>query len=80
MKRLIFLILGLAALLANAATTDHPRLWLSNADLPRLRSWATASNPLFENGLKPLVERAKAEKARAAAGCSLARESARVKG
>lgn len=61
MKRLICLLFGLITLLADAATIDHPRLWLTSADLPRLRSWATASNPLFENGLKPLVERAKAE-------------------
>jgi hypothetical protein len=43
-----------------AQAQSHPRLWLTGADLPRLRSWATAANPLFENGLKPLVERAKA--------------------
>ncbi len=42
-----------------AQAQSHPRLWLTGADLPRLRSWATAANPLFENGLKPLVERAK---------------------
>lgn len=25
--------------------TSHPRLWVTTNDLPRLRSWATASNP-----------------------------------
>ena len=29
------------------AVTTHPRLLLTQADLPRLRSWATASNPTF---------------------------------
>jgi hypothetical protein len=62
MKKLVCLLFGLSALQAGAATTTgHPRLWLTDADLPRLRSWATPSNPLFENGLKPLLERAKAD-------------------
>jgi hypothetical protein len=38
------------------AVTTHPRLWLTEADLPRLRSWANASNPVYESGLRPLVE------------------------
>ncbi len=41
--------------------TGHPRLWLSGADLPRLRSWATDANPLYRDGLKVLAARAKAE-------------------
>jgi hypothetical protein len=61
MKRLICFLFGLSSLLASAAVAEHPRLWLTSADLPRLRSWAVASNPLFERGLKPLVERAKAD-------------------
>lgn len=39
---------------------SHPRLWLTPADLPRLRAWATDANPLYLNGIKPLAERAKA--------------------
>src|SRR5690242_16288861 len=35
--------------------TTHPRLFVREADLPRLRSWAASSNPIFENGLKALV-------------------------
>lgn len=27
--------------------TSHPRLLITQADLPRLRSWATASNPMY---------------------------------
>jgi hypothetical protein len=41
--------------------TGHPRLWLTSADLPRLRSWATEANPLYRDGLKLLAARAKAE-------------------
>jgi hypothetical protein len=41
--------------------TGHPRLWLTGADLPRLRSWAVASNPLYANGLALLAGRAKQE-------------------
>ncbi len=34
-----------------APVTAHPRLWLTQSDLPRLRSWATPSNPMWQNGL-----------------------------
>src|SRR5205807_4778204 len=27
--------------------TGHPRLWLRQDDVPRLRSWATSTNPLW---------------------------------
>jgi hypothetical protein len=33
------------------AVTDHPRLWIKSADLPRLRSWATSQNPMYESGV-----------------------------
>lgn len=38
----------------------HPRLWLTAADLPRLRAWATDSNPVYRDGLLRLATRAKA--------------------
>lgn len=41
--------------------TTHPRLWLRADDLPRLRSWATASNPAWSQGLAPLAVRVKAD-------------------
>jgi hypothetical protein len=31
--------------------TTHPRLWLTAADLPRLRRWAVSSNPFWQKGL-----------------------------
>jgi hypothetical protein len=34
-----------------APVTNHPRLWLTQDDLPRLRSWAVASNPMYSQGL-----------------------------
>lgn len=40
MKRLICLLFGLSTLLVSAAVTQHPRRWLTGADLPRLRRWA----------------------------------------
>lgn len=43
------------------AQSGHPRLWLTAADMPRLRSWAVASNPLYADGLALLAERAKQE-------------------
>ena len=36
--------------------TAHPRLFVRDVDIPRLRSWASSDNPMFEKGLKPLVE------------------------
>lgn len=40
-------------------TTTHPRLWITAADVTRLRGWATADNPLFVDGLLPVIDRAK---------------------
>ncbi|MCA9524034.1 MAG: hypothetical protein KC609_23870 [Myxococcales bacterium] len=31
--------------------TGHPRLFITAEDLPRLRSWAQGSNPIYANGL-----------------------------
>lgn len=45
----------------STAQPAHPRLWLTAQDLPRLRAWATAANPLYANGLALLAERAKQE-------------------
>lgn len=36
--------------------TGHPRLWITPADLPRLQSWAVATNPIYAQGLQPLAE------------------------
>jgi hypothetical protein len=33
----------------------HPRLWITADDVPRLRTWATASNPIYADGITPLV-------------------------
>ncbi|MEO6323910.1 MAG: hypothetical protein ABIT01_04955, partial [Thermoanaerobaculia bacterium] len=40
--------------------TSHPRLWLTSADVPRLRDWATDANPVYRDGLGRLGTRAKA--------------------
>jgi len=52
---------GPTALPTLAPQSGHPRLWLTAAELPRLRSWAVASNPLYADGLALLAERAKSE-------------------
>ncbi len=39
--------------------TTHPRLFLTQADLPRLRSWAVDSNPIWVNGLAHIAEQAR---------------------
>src|SRR6185437_2614114 len=43
---------------AEAPVTGHPRLWLTAADLPRLRSWATPANPVWQNGVVPAAREA----------------------
>ena len=59
------LLLTLLTLLAPTAgaqpLTSHPRLWLTAADLPRLRSWATDANPVYRDGLARLGATARAE-------------------
>lgn len=57
---LLSFAMGGYPLLAQPAT-DHPRLWVRSSDLPRLRSWAVAGNPLYENGLASLAAQAKAD-------------------
>ncbi len=37
---------------ATTPLTTHPRLWLTQADLPRLRSWAVPANPMYQQGFK----------------------------
>src|SRR4051794_13074523 len=39
--------------------TTHPRLFLTSADIPRLRSWAVDSNPIWKDGLKELSAKAR---------------------
>lgn len=39
----------------------HPRLLVTAEDLPRLQSWAVDSNPIYANGLKPVLELAKTD-------------------
>jgi len=41
--------------------TGHPRLWIRAEDVPRLRSWASNSNPLYRDGLTLLAARAKSD-------------------
>jgi len=46
---------------AVSSVTGHPRLWLRAEDLPRLRSWATNSNPMYRDGLAVLAASAKSD-------------------
>jgi hypothetical protein len=41
--------------------TGHPRLWLTPADLPRLSRWCAPSNPVYQQGLLPLLNKALAD-------------------
>ncbi|MBA3532844.1 MAG: hypothetical protein H0T73_13040 [Ardenticatenales bacterium] len=41
--------------------TGHPRLWLTPDIVTRLQGWATPGNPIYAEGLQPLVERAKSD-------------------
>ena len=35
--------------------TGHPRIWVRQQDLPRLRAWATSANPVYQDGLRVLA-------------------------
>src|SRR5262249_11371685 len=52
-----------AARLAAEPLTSHPRLLVTAADLPRLKSWAGASNPIYRDGLAVAATNAKADTA-----------------
>ncbi len=43
------------------ALAGHPRLLVRPEDLPRLRAWAVESNPIYQNGLRRVIEGAKAD-------------------
>jgi Putative Ig domain len=36
----------------------HPRLWITAADLPKLQAWATPSNPIYQQGILPVLAQA----------------------
>jgi hypothetical protein len=38
--------------------SSHPRLWITQADLPRLQSWATSSNPIYQQGMASVLNQA----------------------
>lgn len=44
--------LGPAASADAQPLTSHPRIWIRQADLPRLRAWATAANPMYQDGIR----------------------------
>ena len=46
---------SLAAPAAAQPVTSHPRIWVRQQDLPRLRSWATSANPIYQDGLRVLA-------------------------
>ena len=54
----LFAIVSSTAIAAPSQT--HPRLWMTTDDMPRLRSWAVASNPLYQDGLLAAALTAKA--------------------
>ncbi len=38
--------------------SSHPRLWVTPSDVTRLRKWANAANPVYKNGMLPLIQQA----------------------
>lgn len=38
--------------------SSHPRLWITTNDLARLQGWATASNPIYQQGMLPVLNQA----------------------
>ena len=37
--------------------TSHPHLWITTNDVPRLRQWAIGSNPIYQQGFLPLLQK-----------------------
>ena len=58
---ILFGLTLLAQAVHAAPVTTHPRLWLRADDLPRLRSWAVDSNPVYRDGLALLAASAKSD-------------------
>lgn len=52
-------IFALNATVHSQPVTSHPRLWITTADLPRLRSWAVSTNPMYTNALNAAAIEAK---------------------
>jgi hypothetical protein len=48
-----------AAPSSSTPAADHPRLLIRASDVTRLRSWATAANPVYRNGLAVLAGQAR---------------------
>lgn len=46
---------------ADDAADGHPRLWIREADLPRLRGWAREGNPVWTNGVAARLAEARAK-------------------
>ena len=38
--------------------SSHPRLWMTQADLPKLQSWALSSNQIYQKGILPVLNQA----------------------
>ncbi len=57
----VTLLSGAATLVQAQAVADHPRLLVRASDLPRLRSWAVSTNPIYARGLAALTTTAKTE-------------------
>lgn len=49
-----FLILSIGCVFA-AERADHPRLWITMDDLPKLRNWANADNPIYQQGIRNIA-------------------------
>jgi hypothetical protein len=43
---------------SDAITTGHPRIWITESDLPRLRKLVSPENPMWAKGLKVAVDQA----------------------
>ena len=55
---LLLIISLLQGIITAAPLTGHPRLWITQSDLPRLRSWATSTNPMYKNATLPVLNEA----------------------
>ncbi len=61
-RSLACLSLALASAITHAAAVStHPRLWMTQSDVSRLRQWAVSTNPVWQQGLRQMAASAAAE-------------------
>ncbi len=57
----LLLVFSVSGYSAAQSENAHPHLWIQSSDLPRLQAWAVPTNPLYQDGLLAMAQRATAD-------------------